>query len=88
MKAQDLGQAQNEEVLDNENVAEKGTLMRTQTQASALGQEQQGPERDGINYNFVTCTYLILKEQGRLWKWGLVLFVATLAGGVLTEVHS
>lgn len=56
-------------------------LVRTQTQASAIGQKEEGPGKDGINYNLMKCTYLILKEQGHLWKWGVLLFIATLAGG-------
>lgn len=85
VSAQDLGQAQSEIHLDEEDITENAGLVRTQTQASIIQQGTHTPGKDGINYNLVNCTYLILKEQGHLWKWFVVLFVATICGGKLTH---
>ncbi len=81
VKAQDLGQAQGEEQLDQDHAAEKIDLVRTQTQVSASGHEVRGPGKDSMNYNLVKCTWIVLKEQGDLWKCFLILGLATLAGG-------
>ncbi|OAL47500.1 multidrug resistance protein-like protein 1 [Pyrenochaeta sp. DS3sAY3a] len=81
VKAQDLGQAQEEEHLDEGKDNEKVALVRTQTQASGISHSTKTPSKDGIDYNLVQCVYIILKEQGHLWKWFVVLFIATLAGG-------
>jgi ATP-binding cassette subfamily B (MDR/TAP) protein 1 len=70
--------------LEEENTVEGLNLVQiqTQTQASAIGHEPTRLGRDVINFNLVKCTFLILKEQGHLWKWFIVLLVATLAGGI------
>jgi ATP-binding cassette subfamily B (MDR/TAP) protein 1 len=84
VRAQDLGQAEGEEQLDEDHAAEKIDLVRTQTQASAIGQEAKRPDKDSINYNLVKCSWIVLKEQGDLWKCFLILGIATLAGGEST----
>ncbi|KNG46830.1 multidrug resistance protein 1 [Stemphylium lycopersici] len=81
VRAQDLGQAQSEELLDQDHAAERIDLVRTQTQASAINQEGKKPSKDGINYNLIKCTFLVLREQGDLWKCFLILGLATLVGG-------
>ncbi|CAN9153860.1 unnamed protein product [Alternaria alternata] len=81
VKAQDLGQTEREEQLDEDHTAEKVDLVRTQTRVSAIGQEAEKPEKDNINYNLLKCTFIVLKEQGDLWKCFLILAVATLVGG-------
>ncbi|KAL1795658.1 hypothetical protein ACET3X_005882 [Alternaria dauci] len=81
VKAQDLGQTKGEEQPDEDHIAERVDLVRTQTRASAIGQEAQKSDKDSINYNLVKCTFIVLKEQGDLWKCFLILAVATLAGG-------
>ncbi|KAI4694089.1 uncharacterized protein J4E84_002669 [Alternaria hordeiaustralica] len=81
VRAQDLGQAEGEEQEDQDFAAEKIDLVRTQTQASAIGQEAKVSDKDGINYNLVKCAWIVLKEQGALWKCFLILGIATLAGG-------
>lgn len=83
VKAQDLGQTEGGEQLDEDHTAEKVDLVRTQTRASAIGQEAEKPEKDNINYNLLKCTFIVLKEQGDLWKCFLILAVATLVGGML-----
>lgn len=83
VKAQDLGQTEGDEQLDEDHTAEKVDLVRTQTRASAIGQEAEKPEKDNINYNLLKCTFIVLKEQGDLWKCFLILAVATLVGGML-----
>jgi ATP-binding cassette subfamily B (MDR/TAP) protein 1 len=82
IRAQDLGQSQGEEHHDEEVAAERVDLVRTQTQASGVGQEAKRSEKDGISYNLVKCTYLVLREQDDLWKCFLILLVAVLAGGM------
>jgi ATP-binding cassette subfamily B (MDR/TAP) protein 1 len=86
VKAQDLGQTESEEQLDEDHSAEKVDLVRTQTYASAIGQEAKRTDKDNINYNLVNCTFIVLKEQGDLWKCFLILAVATLAGGMLPNL--
>jgi ATP-binding cassette subfamily B (MDR/TAP) protein 1 len=81
VRAQDLGQAQSEEQIDQDHSAEKVELVRTQTQASAINHEARHSSKDGINYNLIKCTWLVLKEQGDLWICFLILAVANLAGG-------
>lgn len=84
VKAQDLGQADGEEHAEEEidgEVAQRATLVRTQTQVSTVGQSGSRQSGDAINYNLIKCTFIVLKEQGHLWRWFLVLLVATLAGG-------
>lgn len=83
VKAQDLGQTEGEEQLDEDHAAEKVDLVRIQTRASAIGQEAEKPEKDNINYNLLKCTFIVLKEQGDLWKCFFILAVATLVGGML-----
>lgn len=81
MRAQDLGGAGDEEIAENEAV-EKIDLVRTQTQASGIGQSaKELSAKDGINYNLVKCIFILFKEQKGLWKWFIVLLIATLAGG-------
>jgi len=84
VRAQDLGQAEGEEQEDQDFAAEKIDLVQTQTQASAIGQEAKVSDKDGINYNLVKCAWIVLKEQGALWKCFLILGIATLAGGKLS----
>ena len=79
VRAQDLGQGR--EPLDEDRDAEKVALVRTQTQASGSGQEAKRLDKDSINYNLLKCTFLVLREQGDLWKCFLVLAIASLAGG-------
>jgi ATP-binding cassette subfamily B (MDR/TAP) protein 1 len=81
VKAQDLGQSGNEEVIDDEKAVEKIALVRTQTQASGLAPEANRSTKDGINYNLINCVFILLKEQGNLWKCFVLLGIATLAGG-------
>jgi hypothetical protein len=57
-------------------------LVRTQTQASGAGQvAKELSAKDGINYNLIKCIFILFKEQKHLWKWFVVLLVASLAGG-------
>jgi ATP-binding cassette subfamily B (MDR/TAP) protein 1 len=83
VRAQDLGNAG---AGDDQGVEEKEgntrlELVRTQTQASGVGQATKEHVNDGIHYNLVHCIWIIFKEQKHLWKWFLILGVATVAGG-------
>lgn len=80
VRAQDLGQAE-EDQMSEEKAEEKVALVRTQTQVSAIGQDTTQAGKAGINYNLVKCIWIVLREQGDLWKWFMVLFIATLGGG-------
>ncbi|KAF1850793.1 P-loop containing nucleoside triphosphate hydrolase protein [Cucurbitaria berberidis CBS 394.84] len=84
VKAQDLGPSQSEEPVDvdDEKAAEKVALVRTQTQASGIGQDPQKSVKDGINFNLMQCIWILLKEQDRvLWKWFALLVVVIIGGG-------
>ncbi|PZC95879.1 MdlB, ABC-type multidrug transport system, ATPase and permease component [Pyrenophora tritici-repentis] len=48
---------------------------------SGSGQEAKQPDKDSINYSLMKCTFLVLKEQGEVWKSLLVCSVASLIGG-------
>jgi len=80
VKAQDLGEAPSEEV-NQDQAAERVALVRTQTQASAITQGATRSSKDGINYNLINCVFILLKEQGYLWKCFVLLGLATLVGG-------
>lgn len=83
VRAQDLGSSDAADGALNEDAesAKKMELIRTQTQASGVGQAAKEHAKDGIHYNLVHCIWIIFKEQKHLWKWFLVLGVATVAGG-------
>jgi ATP-binding cassette subfamily B (MDR/TAP) protein 1 len=66
--------------VDQEHAAEKIALVRTQAQASELTRGPQHLAKDRINYNLVNCTFIVLKEQGALWKLFLLLGVAAITG--------
>lgn len=85
VKAQDLGQTESKEQPHEDHVAEKVDLDRINTEASTIGQKTKKSDKDSINYNLVKCTFIVLKEQGDLWKCFLILAVATLAGGMLSN---
>jgi ATP-binding cassette subfamily B (MDR/TAP) protein 1 len=80
VKAQDLGQNEQQHETEDQDT-EKMNLVRTQTQASSFGRETIKPGKHGINYNLVTCIFLIFKEQSQLWKLFIVLLIAVLVGG-------
>lgn len=81
VSAQDLGEAGDEEVVDEEKAAERVALVRTQTQASAIDQQATTSKKDGNNKNLLSCIFIVLKEQGHLWKCFILLGTATLIGG-------
>ena len=81
VRAQDLGQGESDEFVDEEQAGEKATLIRTQTQASTGGHDTQKSARAGPNFGLIKCIWILLSEQGNLWKHFLVLSIATLAGG-------
>lgn len=72
--------------MSEEKAEEKVALVRTQTQVSAIGQDTTQAGKAGINYNLVKCIWIVLREQGDLWKWFMVLFIATLGGGMYNGV--
>ncbi|KAH7071971.1 P-loop containing nucleoside triphosphate hydrolase protein, partial [Paraphoma chrysanthemicola] len=79
--AQDLGQSQDETSADDEQSAERVALIRTQTRASGFENTTDRSAMDGINYNLISCVFIILKEQGNLWKCFVIMAIVTLAGG-------
>ena len=83
VKAQDLGNAgiEDENIADERECSTRMEFVRTQTQASSVGQVARDNTEDGIHYNLVHCIWIIFKEQKHLWKWFLVLGIATVAGG-------
>jgi ATP-binding cassette subfamily B (MDR/TAP) protein 1 len=86
VNAQDLGQAQGEDVVEEERAAERVALVRTQTEASGVGQESNVSTKDGIDYNLINCIFIVLKEQGHLWKCFILLGIATIVGGKQTAL--
>jgi ATP-binding cassette subfamily B (MDR/TAP) protein 1 len=87
VKAQDLGQGETEEVVGVEKATEKVELGRTQTQVSGIHPEANRSTKDDINYNLINCVFILLKEQGHLWKCFVLLGIATLAGGKRATLH-
>ncbi|ENI01981.1 hypothetical protein COCC4DRAFT_202734 [Bipolaris maydis ATCC 48331] len=82
VRAQDLGQTDSEEHVDQDFAEEKVDLGRTQTQVSAVNHDDvEQPSKDGINYNLVTCIWLVLKEVGDVWKCFVLLTIAGICGG-------
>jgi ATP-binding cassette subfamily B (MDR/TAP) protein 1 len=81
VNAQDLGQTESEEAIDEEKVSDRVALVRTQTQASGIVQHSNVSTNDGINYNLISCIFIVLKEQGHLWKCFILLGIATIVGG-------
>lgn len=83
VRAQDLGSAGAGEdgSAEEKGDATRMELVRTQTQASSARQAVSAHTKDGIHNNLVRCIWIIFKEQRHLWRWFLVLGVATLAGG-------
>lgn len=79
--AQDLGQSQEETSADDEQSAERVALIRTQTRASGFETTTDRSSMDGINYNLLSCVFIVLKEQGNLWKCFIIMAIVTLAGG-------
>lgn len=72
--------------MDDEKVQERVALVRTQTQVSGIGQDTKKQVKDGINFNLVSCVWILLREQAHLWRWFIILLIATLVGGELTTV--
>ncbi|OAG00999.1 P-loop containing nucleoside triphosphate hydrolase protein [Paraphaeosphaeria sporulosa] len=82
--AQDLGKADGaEETLRHsaDDDGEKPTLVRTQTQASMHSQAAVKTGKDGINYNLISCIFIVFWEHRRLWPYFLILIFASLMGG-------
>ncbi|KAF2108830.1 multidrug resistance protein 1 [Lophiotrema nucula] len=82
VRAQDLGQAGDEEEVGETN-EQKATLVRTQTQIGSIHGTEAAKNRtkDGINYNLVRCIWIVLLEQGKLWPYFLILATAAILGG-------
>lgn len=82
-KAQDLSQAENKKAeVRNTQKSEAHALVRTQAQVSAYTTTEP-LKADDNDYSLMKCIYLIFREQGHVWKWLVLLGVATLAGGEL-----
>ncbi|XPS78515.1 ABC-type xenobiotic transporter [Ascochyta lentis] len=83
VRGQDLGNAgaAAEEVDCDKDNTKSVELVRTHTQASGVGQAVKQHKKDEFHYNLVHCIWIIFKEQKHLWKWFLILGLATLAGG-------
>jgi ATP-binding cassette subfamily B (MDR/TAP) protein 1 len=81
VNAQDLGQAEGDEVADGEKAAERVALVQTQTEASGIGQKTATSTKNDNEFNLISCIFIVLKEQGHLWKCFILLGIATLAGG-------
>jgi ATP-binding cassette subfamily B (MDR/TAP) protein 1 len=84
VKAQDLGHADSENDIDtNGEVDEKSVLARTQTQPASLpgGEEAVRKGDNGPEYGLLKCVYIVFWEQRNLWRFFLVLLVASVLGG-------
>jgi ATP-binding cassette subfamily B (MDR/TAP) protein 1 len=84
---QDLGKADSiEEAVENDDDDDdddggKPALVRTQTQVSTHGQAAIQSAKDGINYNLISCIFIIFWEHRSLWPYFLILLVASVMGG-------
>lgn len=82
VRAQDLGHADSEENLNGYNHERNVSLVRTQTQVESFhGEATKDKGEDGINYSLFRCIVIILREQGGLWPWFLILTIAATLGG-------
>lgn len=81
MNAQDLGQAESDEAVDEEKTTQRIALVRTQTQTHGAPQDSIDPKKDGADINLISCIFIVLKEQSHLWKLFIVLAIATIVGG-------
>jgi ATP-binding cassette subfamily B (MDR/TAP) protein 1 len=84
VKAQDLGHANSDNDIEtNGEVDEKSSLIQTQTQATSLpgGEEAVRKGDKGPEYGLLKCVYIIFWEQRSLWRWFLLLLVASVLGG-------
>ncbi|KAF2450390.1 multidrug resistance protein 1 [Karstenula rhodostoma CBS 690.94] len=81
--AQDLGKADDakEAVENDDDDIEKPTLVRTQTQVSVPGQAAIKTGKDGINYNLVSCIFIVFWEYRRIWPYFLILIIASVMAG-------
>ncbi|KAF9729172.1 hypothetical protein PMIN06_000077 [Paraphaeosphaeria minitans] len=82
--AQDLGKADDaEEPLEHDAGAdgEKPTLVRTQTRVSMHSQAGVKTDKDRVNYNLVSCIFIVFWEHRRLWPYFLILIFASVMGG-------
>ncbi|KAH4923122.1 hypothetical protein HBH74_121000 [Parastagonospora nodorum] len=81
VNAQDLGQAEGDEVVAEEKTAERIALVRTQTQTQGAPQVSIDSKKNGADINLISCIFIVLKEQSHLWKLFIILAIATIAGG-------
>lgn len=81
--AQDLGKAdENDDTSSHDDHDdEKPTLVRTRTQITVHDQTATDTGKDGINYNLISCIFIVFWEHRRLWPYFLILMVASLLGG-------
>lgn len=80
--AQDLGKADAaENTAQDDHDEEKPTIVRKQTQVSIQSQSTKKVEKDGINYNLVSCIFIVFWEYRRLWPCFLILIFASVLGG-------
>ena len=83
VRAQDLGHAESGEDLQGPDQGdEKASLVRTQTRVVSIHREDTKERKD--NYTLLRCIFIILREQGNLWTWFLLLAVAAVLGGKAT----
>jgi ATP-binding cassette subfamily B (MDR/TAP) protein 1 len=89
VRAQDLGHADSEKDLDGDDHENKASLVRTQTQVGSIhGEATKEKSRDGINYSLFRCILIIIREQGGLWPWFLMLTIAAILGGKWQSFHT
>ncbi|KAH6629576.1 P-loop containing nucleoside triphosphate hydrolase protein [Boeremia exigua] len=83
VRAQDLGNvgAKDDDEVDEKEGADEMELVRTRTQVSGVREPSKEHTKDGIHFNLIHCIWIIFREQKCLYKWYLVLGLATLAGG-------
>ena len=80
--AQDLGKADAaEDTVQDDHDEEKPTLVRTRTQVSTHSQAATKSGKDGINYNLISCIFIVFWEYRRLWPHFLILIIGSLLGG-------
>jgi ATP-binding cassette subfamily B (MDR/TAP) protein 1 len=88
VRAQDPHRTGSQETLVASEIAEDVGLLQTQGRTSGLALNGKRPAKDGIKYNLFKCLYLISIEQGHLWKWLLLVFGVTFAGGAIYPVQA
>lgn len=84
IRAQDLGKASDPGEVDQSEKSEEEvmlTKLETQLTVGPSDVPSEDTSRDTMNYSLIRCVFIILREQGVLWRWLILAAVAAVLGG-------